>query len=42
MDSLSERVLYPDEDYLEWEWNSDFMYWTPEKPKRNTRSYNNC
>ena len=28
MDSLKRRLLYPDEDYLEHEWNSDFIDWT--------------
>lgn len=28
MDSLKRRLLYPDEDYLVHEWNSDFIDWT--------------
>jgi hypothetical protein len=42
MDSLSKRLLYPDEDYLSGEWNSDFTDWTLEEQlafmedKRNT------
>lgn len=28
MSALKRRLIYPDEDYLSGEWNSDFMFWT--------------
>jgi hypothetical protein len=28
MSALKRRLIYPDEDYLSGEWNSDFMHWT--------------
>jgi len=28
MSALKRRFIYPDEDYLTGEWNSDFMFWT--------------
>jgi hypothetical protein len=28
MSALKRRLIYPDEDYLSSEWNSDFMFWT--------------
>lgn len=34
MAALRKRLLYPDEDYLSEEWNSDFVYWTPEEQRK--------
>lgn len=28
MSTLKRRLIYPDEDYLSGEWNSDFLFWT--------------
>jgi hypothetical protein len=28
MSALKRRFIYPDEDYLSGEWNSDFLFWT--------------
>lgn len=37
MSALKRRLIYPDEDYLSGEWNSDFMFWTLDEQLAFTR-----